>query len=90
MGMKCGINGCKKLKVQPHTHVMGSMGADPQTIENYRIWSQLRGEPFNIPGGDGNEQMRYMTNRMGAASKDAKKFRKKLAEEREAAKKKKK
>lgn len=90
MGMKCGINGCKKLKVQPHTHVMGSMGPDPELIETYRVWAQMRGESFNIPGGDGTEMNRYMTSRMKISARDAKKFRQQLAKEREALKKKKK
>ncbi len=78
MGMKCDHPGCRKLKVQPHTHVY-TVPIDTATVENYRIWCEIRGEPFSMPGGDGSEQSRYMINRMGKGAKDAKKFRKELS-----------
>lgn len=89
MGMRCGINGCKKLKVQPHVHTSGGMGADPEVVETYRIWAQMRGESLSIPGGDGTEANNYMVNRMKIKAKDAKKFREQLSREIDAKKKKK-
>jgi hypothetical protein len=78
---KCGFGGCKKSKLQRHTHVVGDLGLSRETIEQYRIFAQSRNEAFTIPGGSGDEMAHYMTSQVKQNSKEAKKFREQLAKE---------
>jgi hypothetical protein len=78
---KCGIDGCKKSKLQKHTHTVGDLGLSRSTIEQYRVFAQMRGEALSIPGGSADDMAHYMTNQVRENSKEAKKFREKLAKE---------
>jgi hypothetical protein len=78
---KCGIGGCKKSKLQRHDHVVGDLGLSRETIEEYRVFAQMRKESMSIPGGSAADMAHYMTNQVKENSKEAKKFREKLAKE---------
>jgi hypothetical protein len=81
---KCGIDGCKKSKLQKHTHVIGEFRNynDRALIESYRVWAQMRGEPMSIPGGSSDDMAHYMTSKMKMNRKEARKFRENLEKER--------
>lgn len=81
---KCGVDGCKKSKLQRHTHFIGELrgAADNNVVEAYRVFAQMRGEPMSIPGGMPEDMNRYMTQKMKINKREAKKFRKQLEEER--------
>lgn len=78
---KCGIDGCKKSKLQKHVHTSGELRnfSDRELIESYRIWAQMRGEPFSMPGGSKDDMSHYMTSKMKMNLREARKFRKDLA-----------
>ncbi len=78
---KCGINGCKKSKLQRHVHQSGDLlnnFSDRELIEAYRVWAQMRGESFSIPGGDASAMSNYMTSKMKMNRREAIRFRKNL------------
>lgn len=79
MGMKCDFRGCKKQKWMPHTHVyQAGPPVDKELIETYRVFCEIQGVPFSVPGGDGTEQNMYMSKRMKINAKQAKKYREEL------------
>ena len=80
---KCGIDGCKKSKLQKHTHQFGEMRnfGDRQLIEQYRIFAEMRGESVQIPGGSSQDMQQYMRTRVKEGSKQAAEFRKQVSRE---------
>lgn len=90
LGPKCGINGCKKGKLRPHTHFIGAggiSGVDRNLVARYREYAEMRGEPCSVPGGDANDMKVYMTDRLKDGAKEAKEFRKRISDEMKAMKK---
>jgi hypothetical protein len=81
---KCGIDGCKKSKLQKHTHYSGELRnyGDRALIESYRVWAEMRGESVSIPGGSASDMSHYMTSKMQMNLKEARNFRNRIAEER--------
>lgn len=77
---KCGINGCKKSKLRKHTHTFGELRGevDMKILEDYRVYCQMRGEPFSVPGGMPTDMNQYMSKRLKDGAKEAKNFRKGL------------
>ena len=81
LGPKCGIDGCKKGKLRPHTHVIGDIsrsGADRQLIAKYAEFAKMRGESVAIPGGSADDMNMFMKKRLKDGEKEAKKFREEL------------
>lgn len=81
---KCGIDGCKKSKLQKHVHVDGELRnfSDRALIESYRVWAQMRGESIQIPGGSADDMSHYMTSKMKMNKRDARRFREEIAKQR--------
>jgi hypothetical protein len=80
MPFKCGIDGCKKSKLQKHTHTSGDFRnyGDRALIESYRVFAQMRGESVQIPGGSADDMAHYMTSKMKMNKRQARNFRKNL------------
>ena len=81
LGPQCGINGCKKGKLRPHTHIMGDIsrsGADKNLIARYAEFAQMRGESVSIPGGSVDDMNMFMRKRLKDGEREAKKFRQEL------------
>jgi hypothetical protein len=78
---KCGINGCKKSKLQKHVHTSGDLSRselDRRLVADYVAFAQMRGEPISIPGGSKDDMNMFMKKRLSDGAKQAKKFRRGL------------